>query len=84
MEKFEGVITVDDPEVGMPRPTEIAFNLAATEAQFIGNQLVICVSEATLRALATMRKIDFAGTDSREFGPLQGYMDEVSICFIAD
>lgn len=74
----------DDPTVGqeMPHPTEISFRLANVSAQFIGNQLILFVDENTLKAIAAMRMIDFAGTGGSDI-PLMGFMDEAGICFIS-
>lgn len=73
----------DDSEAeGMSHPTEIEFELTSLIAKFIGDQLLVWVPRSTLKALASMRKVDFAGTDAEHEGELQGYMDEASICFL--
>lgn len=73
----------DEGDPGYPHPAEIEFNLKTQYAKFIGSQLVVWVDEKTLRALASMRKMDHAGTDAPGESELQGYIDQARLCFVS-
>lgn len=74
-----------------PHPSEIEFDLRASFAKFVGNQLYIWVDAKTIRAIASMRNMEISDQTQGYDIFVAAYLDsslnpnhDISICFIPD